>query len=57
MLLTASVLDETGGLFISLLADPTTGVTFTYMTNHFAGEPFHSQRLDRVANIIHAAID
>lgn len=38
-------------------ADPTSGVTFTYMTNHFAVEPFHSQRLDRVANIIHAAID
>ena len=38
-------------------ADPTSGVSFTYMTNHFAGEPFHSLRLDRVANIIHAAID
>lgn len=38
-------------------ADPTSGVSFTYMTNHFATEPFHSQRLDRVSNIIHAAID
>lgn len=38
-------------------ADPTSGVSFTYMTNHFAAEPFHSARLDRVANIIHAAID
>ncbi|MDQ8728397.1 serine hydrolase domain-containing protein [Bradyrhizobium sp. LHD-71] len=38
-------------------ADPTSGVSFTYMTNHFANEPFHSLRLDRVANIIHAAID
>jgi CubicO group peptidase (beta-lactamase class C family) len=38
-------------------ADPTSGVSFTYMTNHFAAEPFHSLRLDRVANIIHAAID
>jgi CubicO group peptidase (beta-lactamase class C family) len=38
-------------------ADPTSGVSFTYMSNHFSGEPFHSQRLDRVANIIHAAID
>jgi CubicO group peptidase (beta-lactamase class C family) len=38
-------------------ADPTSGVSFTYMTNHFSSEPFHSARLDRVANIIHAAID
>jgi CubicO group peptidase (beta-lactamase class C family) len=38
-------------------ADPTSGVSFTYMSNSFAPEPFHSQRLDRVANIIHAAID
>lgn len=38
-------------------ADPTSGVSFTYLTNHFANEPFHSLRLDRVANIIHAAID
>jgi CubicO group peptidase (beta-lactamase class C family) len=38
-------------------ADPTSGVSFSYMTNHFANEPFHSARLDRVANIIHAAID
>jgi CubicO group peptidase (beta-lactamase class C family) len=38
-------------------ADPTSGVSFTYMTNHFSNEPFHSARLDRVANIIHAAID
>lgn len=38
-------------------ADPTSGVSFSYMTNHFAAEPFHSLRLDRVANIIHAAID
>jgi CubicO group peptidase (beta-lactamase class C family) len=38
-------------------ADPTSGVSFSYMTNHFANEPFHSLRLDRVANIIHAAID
>ena len=38
-------------------ADPTSGMSFSYMTNHFADEPFHSLRLDRVANIIHAAID
>jgi CubicO group peptidase (beta-lactamase class C family) len=38
-------------------ADPTSGVSFSYMTNHFAGEPWHTLRLDRVANIVHAAID
>ena len=38
-------------------ADPTSGVSFTYLTNHFSNEPFHSARLDRVANIVHAAID
>jgi CubicO group peptidase (beta-lactamase class C family) len=38
-------------------ADPTTGVSFSYMTNHFAGEPWHTLRLDRVANIVNAAID
>jgi CubicO group peptidase (beta-lactamase class C family) len=38
-------------------ADPASGVSFSYMTNHFAPEPWHSLRLDRVANIVHAAID
>ena len=38
-------------------ADPTSGVSFTYMTNHFSGEPWHTLRLDRIANIVHAAID
>ncbi|ETR76432.1 hypothetical protein X566_17345 [Afipia sp. P52-10] len=38
-------------------ADPTSGVSFSYMTNHFAAEPWHTLRLDRIANIVHAAID
>jgi CubicO group peptidase (beta-lactamase class C family) len=38
-------------------ADPTSGVSFTYLTNFVAAEPFHSARLDRVANLVHAAID
>jgi len=38
-------------------ADPTSGVSFSYMTNHFSGEPWHTLRLDRIANIVHAAID
>jgi CubicO group peptidase (beta-lactamase class C family) len=38
-------------------ADPTSGVSFSYLTNFVAAEPFHSARLDRVANLVHAAID
>jgi CubicO group peptidase (beta-lactamase class C family) len=38
-------------------ADPTSGVSFTYLTNFVAPEPFHSARLDRIANLVHAAID
>lgn len=37
-------------------ADPTSGV-FSYMTNHFSGEPWHTLRLDRIANVVHASID
>ena len=38
-------------------ADPTSGVSFTYITNFVLPDPFHSARLDRVANLVHAAID
>jgi CubicO group peptidase (beta-lactamase class C family) len=38
-------------------ADPTSGVSFTYITNFMSPDPFHSARLDRVANLVHAAID
>jgi len=38
-------------------ADPTSGVSFTYLTNHMVPDPWHSARLDRIANLVHAAID
>jgi CubicO group peptidase (beta-lactamase class C family) len=37
-------------------ADPETGVSFTYLTNARVGEPWHSQRLDEIAVMAHAAI-
>ena len=38
-------------------ADPESGVSFTYLTNYVVPDPWHSARLDRVANLVHAAID
>ena len=38
-------------------ADPTSGVSFTYLTNYMQDDPWHSARLDRIANLVHAAID
>ena len=38
-------------------ADPTSGVSFTYITNFMSPDPWHTSRLDRVANLVHAAID
>jgi CubicO group peptidase (beta-lactamase class C family) len=38
-------------------ADPTSGVSFTYLTNYMQEDPWHSARLDRIANLAHAAID
>jgi CubicO group peptidase (beta-lactamase class C family) len=38
-------------------ADPVSGVSFSYLTNFVAPEPWHSARLDRVSNLVHAAID
>ncbi len=38
-------------------ADPASGVSFSYLTNFVAPEPWHSARLDRIANLVHAAID
>jgi CubicO group peptidase (beta-lactamase class C family) len=38
-------------------ADPTSGVSFAYLTNHMQPDPWHSARLDRIANLVHAAID
>lgn len=37
-------------------ADPTSGVSFSYLTNRVSPEPWHSERLDRVSNLVHAAI-
>ncbi|HEV8680229.1 MAG TPA: serine hydrolase domain-containing protein [Stellaceae bacterium] len=38
-------------------ADPTSGVSFTYLSNYMQTDPWHSARLDRIANLVHAAID
>jgi len=38
-------------------ADPASGVSFAYITNFLAPDPWHSARLDRLANLVHAAID
>ena len=37
--------------------DPTSGVSFTYLTNFVQPDPWHSARLDRISNLVHAAID
>ena len=38
-------------------ADPDSGVSFAYITNNRVPDPWHSQRMDRVSNAVHAAID
>jgi CubicO group peptidase (beta-lactamase class C family) len=38
-------------------ADPSSGVSFSYLSNYVVPDPWHSARLDRVANLVHAAID
>ena len=38
-------------------ADPESGVSFAYLTNSRIPDPWHSERLDRIANIAHSAID
>lgn len=37
-------------------ADPSTGLSFAYITNARVGEPWHSVRMDQVCNLMHAAI-
>jgi CubicO group peptidase (beta-lactamase class C family) len=37
-------------------ADPESGLSFAYLSNTRAEEPFHSRRLDRVSNLVHAAL-
>jgi len=38
-------------------ADPVSGVSFSYLTNGVQPDPWHSARLDRISNLVHAAID
>jgi CubicO group peptidase (beta-lactamase class C family) len=37
--------------------DPDSGVSFAYITNSRVPDPWHSQRLDLVANLVHSAIE
>lgn len=37
-------------------ADPETGVSFTYLSNSQLPEPLHSQRLDEIMTLAHAAV-
>jgi CubicO group peptidase (beta-lactamase class C family) len=37
-------------------ADPESGVSFAYITNNRIPDPWHSRRLDLVANFVHSAI-
>jgi CubicO group peptidase (beta-lactamase class C family) len=37
-------------------ADPDSGVSFAYLTNSRVPDPWHSARLDRVSNLVHASI-
>jgi CubicO group peptidase (beta-lactamase class C family) len=37
-------------------ADPDSGLSFAYVTNSRVPDPWHSVRLDRVCNLVHAAI-
>jgi CubicO group peptidase (beta-lactamase class C family) len=38
-------------------ADPTSGVSFAYLTNFRQPDPWHSARLDKICNFVHSAID
>ena len=38
-------------------ADPDSGVSFAYFSNSKVPDPWHSQRMDVVSNLIHSAID
>lgn len=37
--------------------DPESGVSFAYVTNQLQPDPWHSARLDRISNLVHAAIE
>ncbi len=36
--------------------DPDSGVSFAYITNNRVPDPWHSKRLDQIANLVHTAI-
>ena len=38
-------------------ADPHSGISFAYLTNARVPDPWHSQRLDQVSNLVHAALN
>jgi CubicO group peptidase (beta-lactamase class C family) len=38
-------------------ADPDSGVSFAYLTNNRVPDPWHSERMNRISNAMHAAID
>jgi hypothetical protein len=38
-------------------ADPDSGVSFAYISNSRQPDPWHSRRLDVIANLVHSAID
>ena len=38
-------------------ADPASGVSFSYLTNFVQPDPWHGARLDRISNLVHAAIE
>lgn len=38
-------------------ADPDSGVSFAYLSNSRVPDPWHSQRMDRICTLAHAAID
>lgn len=38
-------------------ADPITGISFSYLTNCIAAEPWHSRRMDSISNVVHAALN
>ena len=36
---------------------PTPGVSFAYLTNSRVPDPWHSERMDTISNLVHSAID
>jgi len=38
-------------------ADPDSGVSFAYLSNSRVPDPWHSERLERISNLAHTAID